>query len=127
MKTNQIIKALLIFVGLSGCFSVLCGAWLAHGGEMLAVAAQSRITTALEYQFFHTLALLACLIWYNHQPRKWLLSSALLFFIGIILFSGSLYLKTLFDISSLGNLAPIGGISLASAWLLLAIAGKNNS
>lgn len=126
VTVSVFIKQLMIFVGLSGCFSVLCGAWLAHGGEMLPMAAKARLATALEYQLFHTLALFACLIWYLQRPSKCLFSAALCFFIGIILFSGSLYIKTFFGISALSHLAPLGGISLAAAWLLIALAGHNH-
>ena len=124
MKIEQLIKFLLVFVGISGCFSVLFGAWLAHGGQSLSIEVQLRLAKALQYQFFHTLALLLTLVWTLCRPTKWLVSAAISFVVGILFFSGSLYVKTFFDIAIIGKLAPFGGISLALGWLLLALAGK---
>jgi len=121
------LKALVIFVGISGCFSVLFGAWLAHGGQSLAPSAQSSLVTALQYQFIHSLALLACLIWASvNTSSKWLITAIFCFFIGILLFCGTIYIKIFFDLPSIGKLTPMGGISFAIAWLLLAVEGKTN-
>ena len=130
-KHTNILKYLMFFVGVSGCFSVLFGAWLAHAGQALTSEAQSTLRTALQYQLFHTLALFAALIWSITKLAENKLTHIMLavcfgFMIGIILFSGSIYLKTIFGFSSLGKLTPFGGISLALAWLLLSIEGKNN-
>jgi len=128
---ERIIKHLMIFVGLSGCFSVLFGAWLAHAGQALPVNVQSTLTTALYYQLFHTLALLAALIWASsslatREPSKILLAACIGFMVGILCFSASIYIKTFFSFPFVGKLTPFGGISLAVAWLLLSIEGKNN-
>jgi uncharacterized membrane protein YgdD (TMEM256/DUF423 family) len=127
MKTTDLVKMLIFFVGISGCFSVLFGAWLAHGGQSLPEAVKYRLLNALAYQFIHTLALLAVMVWYRHQRTGWLVAAALSFVIGILCFSGSLYLKTLFDFTLIGKLAPFGGLSFALGWLLLAVAGKTTS
>lgn len=121
----------MIFIGVSGCFSVLFGAWLAHGGQALPIDVQSRLNTALQYQLFHTLALFATLVWAITSssvkvPSKILLSAAIGFFVGILCFSGTIYIKTFFSFVLVGKLTPFGGISLAIAWLLLSIEGKNN-
>ena len=128
---STIIKSLMIFVGVSGCFSVLFGAWLSHAGQALPINVQSTLKTALQYQLFHTLALLATLIWAItslsfRAPSKILLAACIGFFVGILCFSGSIYIKTFFSFSIVGKLTPFGGISLAVAWLLLSIEGKNN-
>jgi len=125
MKINKIITLMMVFVGISGCFSVLFGAWLAHGGQSLPIDVQSRLANALQYQFFHTLALLISLVWYLSSPSKWLIGAALSFVMGILFFSGSLYIKTFLDFASVGKLAPFGGVSFALGWLLLTLAGKN--
>lgn len=127
----SIIKYLMIFVGVSGCFSVLFGAWLAHAGQTLPVNVQSTLKTALQYQLFHTLALLATLIWAItglsvRAPSKILLAACIGFLIGILCFSGSIYIKTFFSFPFIGKLTPFGGISLAIAWVFLSIEGKNN-
>lgn len=127
----NIIKYLMIFVGVSGCFSVLFGAWLAHAGQALSVNVQSTLKTALQYQLFHTLALFTALMWAItnlpvKKPSTILLAACISFLVGIVLFSVSIYIKTFFSFPMIGKLTPFGGISLAIAWLLLSIEGKNN-
>ena len=128
---SVIVKYLMIFVGVSGCFSVLFGAWLAHGGQALPVNVQSTLKTALQYQLFHTLALLIALVWAItglavKPPSKILLAACISFVAGILFFSGGIYINTFFSFAPAGKLTPLGGISLAMAWLLLSIEGKNN-
>ena len=128
---NTIMKFLMIFVGVSGCFSVLFGAWLSHAGQALPINVLATLKTALQYQLFHTLALLATLIWAISNlaviaPSKILLAAAIAFMLGILCFSGSIYIKTFFSVTLIGKLTPFGGISLAFAWILLSIEGKNN-
>lgn len=121
----------MIFVGVSGSFSVLFGAWLAHAGQMLPVNVQATLKTALQYQLFHTLALLVVLVWAAtslsvNNPTKLILTAAIAFAVGIVCFSASIYIKTFFSVAIIGKLAPFGGISLAVAWLLLSIEGIKN-
>lgn len=128
---SSLIKYMMIFVGLSGCFSVLFGAWLAHAGHALAANVQLSLNTALKYQLLHTLALLAALIWAtNHspdiKPSKVLMSACIGFSVGIICFSITIYIKIFFSFPLIGKLTPFGGILLAVSWLLLSIEGKNN-
>jgi uncharacterized membrane protein YgdD (TMEM256/DUF423 family) len=123
MKLITVAKLLMIFVGISGCFSVLFGAWLAHGGQSLPLASQERLMTALTYQFFHTLALMLTIILYKLHEKAIVLIAGILFVVGIVFFSGSLYIRTLFDVLSIGKLAPLGGLSFALAWLVVGFAG----
>jgi uncharacterized membrane protein YgdD (TMEM256/DUF423 family) len=128
---STFLKSIMVFVGVSGCFSVLFGAWFAHSGQILPVKVQLTIKTALQYQLFHTLALLATLVLAKtslpvKKPSKILMTACIGFMIGILCFSGSIYIKTFFNFSIIGKLTPFGGISLAVAWLLLSIEGKNN-
>jgi len=123
MKKVSLIRLLLLFIGISGAFSVLFGAWFAHAGQSLTVIDKTRIENAQFYQFIHTLALLATTIWLTRAHSKWLISSCVFFSVGILFFSGSLYLKT-FLVSSeitlvIGKLAPVGGAFLALGWLCL--------
>jgi len=122
-----LLKCLMIIVGISGCFSVLFGAWLAHGGQTLPSNVQSSLATALQYQFIHTLALLATLVWLQTtKPSKVLLVASISFAVGILCFCGTIYIKSFFELAVIGKLTPFGGISFALAWLLLALEGKNN-
>lgn len=123
MNKTNIAKLLTLFVGISGCFSVLFGAWLAHGGQHLPEALQSRLATAHLYQFIHTLALMVSIVLYRVNNNILSLAAAFCFTLGIICFSGSLYIKTFFDVAIVGKLAPSGGLLFALAWLLLGFAG----
>ena len=123
-KFTKFITFLMIFVGISGCFSVLFGAWLAHAGATLPEDIHERLSSALHYQFIHTLVLFVSLLWYQHKPSKFIALASLGFFLGILAFSGSLYLKTWLMLDWLGKAAPFGGSLLALAWLFIAIAGK---
>jgi uncharacterized membrane protein YgdD (TMEM256/DUF423 family) len=129
------IRTIFIFIGISGCFSVLFGAWFAHAGVNLSNEVQSRLANALQYQFFHTLALLAIAVWLQViseknkvvNTAKALYFSASFFIVGILCFSGSLYMKTFFDLAAIGKLAPVGGMSFALGWLCISWAGINNT
>lgn len=123
---------LFIFAGISGAFSVLFSAWFAHAGSALVVDDQRRLFIALAMQFIHTLILVIVLIWLqiNGQRQaslrlnKFLLFTAYCFVIGILCFSGVLYLKTFHLLSFLGKLAPFGGSTLALGWLMLAVSAQ---
>ena len=124
-NNSKFVGILFIFIGLSGSFSVLFGAWLAHGASHLSIEVLSRLETALNYQFIHTLALFVTLVWIQVcDTSKWLKVSAILFSVGILGFSATLYLKYLLNIQAIGVVTPYGGMTLAMAWLSLAIAGK---
>ena len=116
---------MMIFVGISGCFSVLCGAWLAHAGKTLPEGVQASVATALQYQFIHTLALLSCLVWLkNGKSSRVLLCACIAFTVGIVCFSGAIYLTTIFGLTSFSKLTPLGGMTLALGWILLAFQRK---
>ncbi|WP_019025936.1 DUF423 domain-containing protein [Colwellia piezophila] len=127
-KSNVILlKSMMFFVGISGCFSVLFGAWLAHSGQAYPIKVQSSLATALQYQFFHTLALFVTLVWLKTvKPTKVLLSACIAFVIGILFFCGAIYIKSFFELAVIGKITPFGGIAFALAWLLLAFESKNN-
>ena len=126
-NANIYIKVFIVFTALSGCFSVLFGAWLAHAGQLIIEVDKVRLITAHHYQVIHTLALLVVIVGYRIKPSRSLFISASFFILGIFLFSGSLYLKTYTGILSLGTFAPFGGIALAFGWLSLAFLGKEKS
>jgi uncharacterized membrane protein YgdD (TMEM256/DUF423 family) len=72
---------------------------------------------------FHATGLLIIGVLLGRLPATALLSwSGWLMLIGIILFSGSLYVLTLTKISVLGAITPLGGVAFLAAWVLLIIA-----
>jgi uncharacterized membrane protein YgdD (TMEM256/DUF423 family) len=109
---------------ISGFIAVALGAFGAHAlktrlpADMLAI-----YHTAVQYQFWHTAALLAVGLLILHFPQQVLLKySGWAFVIGMVIFSGSLYVLALTGTRWLGAITPIGGVALLAGWLLLAVA-----
>ena len=113
----------IITGALSGAIAVLLGAFAAHGlrssmsGENFQV-----FHTGVEYQFYHSLALLFTGVILEKIQGKLILVAGYAFFTGIILFSGSLYLLSTFDsIRWMGIVTPLGGLCFITGWISLAI------
>ena len=119
-----------ILFGLTfACFGVIIGAFAAHGLKpLLSLKEVNNFETGVKYQFYHAFALITLGLLGAHFPNgeKWAFKvAAFLFFIGIILFSGSLYLlstQSLFNISIslLGPITPLGGSLLIFGWVFTA-------
>ena len=78
--------------------------------------------TAVQYQFYHSLALLGVGLFCLWQPQsRLLLASGIAFLAGILVFSGSLYLLSFTGIRWLGAITPIGGLALIAGWVLLMV------
>src|ERR1700689_1599150 len=80
------------------------------------------LQTAVHYQFFHALGLLALGLLLDRLPRRALRIAGWLLFAGVLLFCGSLYLLLAGAPRMLGVLTPIGGLALIAGWILAAIA-----
>jgi len=120
MKARQI----QIFCGIAGAIGVGLGAFGAHALEKMLEATGRTDTwdTATYYLFVHVLALLFCSTKIKQQnPTLWLWVVRL-FMVGIVVFCGALYTLCLTNTPKLGAVAPIGGLSFISGWVLLAIA-----
>jgi uncharacterized membrane protein YgdD (TMEM256/DUF423 family) len=121
---NPTAKKFLLIGSIAALFAVAIGAFGAHAlkkqltADMLAV-----FHTGVQYHYYHALGLLAVGLIATQLPEssalKW---SGWLMFIGIIIFSGSLYLLSITGIRWLGAITPIGGVAFIAAWMLLAFA-----
>ena len=128
----------LLVSAISGLLSVILGAFGAHGlKKIVSPEMLTAYQTGVQYQFIHTLALLALAILMlttEAKPTvtaikvkntlKW---SANLMIAGILLFSGSLYTMTFMSVTGgfptwLGPITPIGGLTFIMAWIFLAVA-----
>ena len=78
--------------------------------------------TGCEYQMTHALALLAVGILGLKEEKKSLKVAGYCFTLGIVLFSGTLYILTLTGQRWLGAITPIGGLLLIFGWVALAMA-----
>ena len=118
-------KLFIILGSCSGMLAVIFGAFGAHALKgRLDEYALGVFETAVQYHFYHSFALLAVGIIALSQPHSAMLrSSGWLFFIGLVIFSGSLYLLSLSGLRWLGAIAPLGGLALISGWACLAVVG----
>ncbi len=101
--------------------AVLAGAFGAHllKGQF-SIEAQEWWQTAVRLQFWHAIAL-----WISGSQAQGGGGSSLApwgFLIGILLFSGSLYLMAITDWRFLGAVTPAGGVLLILGWVALAAA-----
>jgi uncharacterized membrane protein YgdD (TMEM256/DUF423 family) len=79
--------------------------------------------TAVQYHMYHSLALLAVGLLALWQPDSTLLkSSGSLFTLGVLLFSGSLYILALTGTRWLGAITPLGGLAFLAGWACFAVA-----
>ena len=116
-------KLFLILGSTLGALSVAIGAFGAHALKSTLEAANHMDTfeTAVKYQFYHALALLflgLLMLKFEHKMFEW---SGYGFIIGIVLFSGSLYILSLSGISKWSAITPLGGVAFLVGWLTLII------
>ncbi|NVJ60602.1 MAG: DUF423 domain-containing protein [Gammaproteobacteria bacterium] len=118
-------RVLLPVAATLGAIAVLLGAFGAHGLESrLSPSSLKTWATAVDYQFIHVLVLLILgFIRPNLKQAKWIDYAALFIFLGIVLFSGSLYLLALTQIKLFAYLTPVGGLCFILGWLCIAIHG----
>ena len=104
---------------------MVLGAYGAHGlSGRLTESQLGSWHTAANYQLIHAviLAVVALALRGNPIPSGWLLTSGYAFALGILLFSGSIYLLTLGGPRWLGPITPIGGTGFIIGWACLLIA-----
>ena len=121
-------KLFIQLAAFSGALAVMIGAFGAHALKArLTPELLSVYETGVQYHFWHTLVLLAVgLLALQLPDSRALIASGIAFIVGIILFSGSLYLLASTDIRHLGFMpvgliTPCGGMSFIVGWLLLLI------
>ena len=117
-----------------GLTAVVLGAFGAHGLKNILPPERLLIfETGVRYQYYHTFALLFTSLLSARLPGRYLRYAGRCFIIGIVLFSGSLYLLAVRDAIGLtfwkilGPLTPLGGVFFIAGWLLLFLAGKGIS
>jgi uncharacterized membrane protein YgdD (TMEM256/DUF423 family) len=119
-------RLVLQIAGLLGALGVAIGAFGAHKlHDMLEKAGRlDTFETAVRYQFYHVVALLALAALWVARPELRLAPTAWLWTSGILLFSGSLYILCFTGITKLGMVAPVGGLLLLAGWLSLLPAAR---
>ena len=111
----------LTIISLLGMFTIVLGAFGAHAlKETFTTDQLSSFETAIRYQMYHVLALLFVNTYAGFSDRKRKQISRL-FFAGILLFSGSIYVIQLTAVTakSIWFVTPLGGLLLLIGWLLM--------
>jgi len=123
MKPQMILKLASII----GCLAVVFGAFGAHSFESILLE-NNRVDTfetAVQYHFYHVIILVLISILIQKNKSIYLVRSAYLLIVGILLFSGSLYVLALTNITILGAITPIGGLCFIAGWTCLFYSAKD--
>ena len=116
-------RLIITFAAASGLLSVVLGAFASHGlRDALAPRLLSAFETGVAYQMTHSLALIGLALVINRWGRTRLFDIAAGgFMLGIVLFSGSLYLLALTEITWVGPVTPVGGLAFIAGWVSFAV------
>ncbi|MFO0973538.1 MAG: DUF423 domain-containing protein [Phycisphaerae bacterium] len=120
----------LALAATNGLIAVAAGAFAAHGlrhrldAESLAI-----FETAARYQMYHALALglVAALHLAGAAPMRPMRVAAIAFTLGILIFSGSLYVYSLTHWRPAALITPVGGTAFLVGWLMLAVVALGRS
>ncbi|MFT6335605.1 MAG: uncharacterized membrane protein YgdD (TMEM256/DUF423 family) [Saprospiraceae bacterium] len=128
MKERNILNKLGLLLGFMGALAVILGAFGAH--SLKAVLPADRLATyniGITYHFYHLFAMTFAWFAMEKTASKWAKRSFCCFFVGIILFSGSIYLLGTRDLIGLvnyrwvGPITPIGGVFFILGWIFLGV------
>lgn len=109
-------RTIFVLGSLLGLMAVAAGAFGAHA---LSEPDSETFRTGAEYQMYHALALNLCGLLVERGYR--LGTAVWSFLLGVVLFSGSLYLLVLTGTRWLGAITPFGGVLFLVGWLVLAL------
>ena len=112
----------LLVGAVNGFLAVAAGAFAAHGLESsVAPRALEIFQTGAHYHLTHALAIVATSLVNRPGAVRRANLAGWLFTIGIVLFSGSLYVMALTGSNALALITPLGGLSLLAGWAALAM------
>ena len=114
-------RTILAVAGILIALATVAGAFGAHAlRDIMAPDRMGIYETAVRYQFYHALGLLAVGLVARENENSALRWSSLTIFIGIALFSGSIYALSFGAPRPFGILTPAGGVALIAGWMLFA-------
>lgn len=122
-------QTLLLLAAFFGATGVAIGAFGAHGLSAILEAngRMDSFRTGTIYHLVHALALLGTALLMSQIDSQMLVYAGYAFVAGILFFSGSLYILSIFDIRIMGAVAPIGGTAFIIGWILLGVAAWQNA
>lgn len=111
----RVTRSLAVFAALNGALAVTLGAFAAHGA---GPQVKTLLTTGAQYQLVHAVLALVCAVWPVRSRlvviAGWLAAA------GGLVFALALSAIALLSLTAMGAVAPIGGVLMIVAWLLLA-------
>jgi uncharacterized membrane protein YgdD (TMEM256/DUF423 family) len=118
------VKIFFILGAINAFVAVALGAFGAHGLEgKLTARMLENWKTGVTYQMFHALGLIGIAFLADKLPHSSLVSmSGWFMFVGILIFSGSLYVLSTTGITKLGMITPIGGLAFLISWVIAIVA-----
>jgi uncharacterized membrane protein YgdD (TMEM256/DUF423 family) len=112
-------RGIALIAALSGLLAVILAAVGSHILAQDSAEAQKLWATALQMHMIHTVALLGVAALIQPDSPRLMPWSGILMMLGVLLFSGSLYLRAGGFVSVPGPVTPLGGLLLMAAWLTL--------
>lgn len=120
-------RTFLVIASLAGLTAVIFGAFGAH--SLRAVLNPDQLSVwekGVQYQIYHALALFICSLYLRKEYSVSIRNAAICFIVGIVCFSGSLYLLATRELTGipvmmLGPVTPIGGFFFIAGWGLVLI------
>lgn len=119
-------KRFVVTGAVLGAIAVALGAFGAHGLKKIVSADTVQVfQTGVQYQMYHALALLLTGLLYEKCSQRPCKTAGILFIIGVILFSGSLYILTAGKAAGItafdkaGIITPAGGVAFIGGWVFL--------
>ena len=120
-------RLLMSIAATYGLVAVLLGAFAAHGlKEVLSASSLASWQTGVTYQMTHALVLLVIGLWLRQGGSNLVKVAGVLFAIGVLVFSGSIYALVLLQVSWLGPVTPIGGLCLIAGWGCMLVAAAQS-
>jgi uncharacterized membrane protein YgdD (TMEM256/DUF423 family) len=116
----------ILIAAVTGALAVVLGAFGAHSlREVLSAEKVATWNTGVEYQFYHTFAILLVVALADTIGARRSLTITYLFLAGMICFSGSIYLLATREatgmdwVLALGPVTPIGGLLFITGWVVM--------
>jgi uncharacterized membrane protein YgdD (TMEM256/DUF423 family) len=116
---------MVVAAAVFGFLGVALGAFGAHGLRAHFAAnpdLEPTFDTAVQYHLLHAAVLVGAAWVAERFPGRAARLAGWLFIVGIVLFSGSLYILSVFNVRMMGAVAPLGGVALIGGWLCLGLA-----
>ena len=109
-------RSLAVFAALNGALAVALGAFAAHGA---GPQVKQLLTTGAHYELVHAVLALVCAVW--PVRTRLIILAGWLAAAGGLVFALALSAIALLSLTAMGAVAPVGGLLMIAAWLLIAV------